>query len=494
MLKIEAMPGLVVPRRDLMELPERVMQFGTGVLLRALVDLFIDKANKQGLFNGRVVVVKSTPGSAEAFAKQDGLYTVCARGIHNGSVVEENTICAAISRVLEAQTQWSLILQCAHDPNMKIIVSNTTEVGITLQEDNVNAQPPSSFPGKLLRFLMERYLAFHGDPAAGMVIIPTELITDNGSTLRNILITLAQRNHLDQNFIHWLSTHNRFCNSLVDRIVPGKPAKENADKLQLQLGYEDELLTMSELFRLWAIEGDEQVKEILSFHQADEGMVITPDITLYKELKLRLLNGTHTFSCGTAFLSGFRITRDATTDGQFSKFMRKLMFDEIAPSIPLRIDEDVKHRYAEQVLERFANPYIDHQWLSITLQYSSKMKMRNLPLLEQYYRTNDQPPMMMATGFAAYILFMKAVRKVDEKFFGRFLGEEYEIKDDQASLFHAWWDTLNVEQVVEKVLSSRELWDKDLRSYPGFQQAVTKILMGMLAQGVFPTLKQITDR
>ena len=294
--QIALQPGLNIPDSKLLELPEKVLQFGTGVLLRGLPDYFIDKANCQGIFNGRVVVVKSTDSDSTEFDKQDGLYTICIRGIENRKTIQENVISASISRVLSAKSDWKRILECAHNPEMKIIISNTTEVGIQLVQDNITSEPPVSFPGKLLAFLYERFKAFNGSAASGMVIIPTELITDNGSKLESIVLELAHRNNIDFKFIEWLENHNSFCNSLVDRIVPGKPNDEETKRLEITLGYKDELLTMSEVFRLWAIEGDEKIKETLSFGKTDKGIVIVPDITLFKELKLRLLNGTHTFN------------------------------------------------------------------------------------------------------------------------------------------------------------------------------------------------------
>ena len=220
--KIKARNGLEIPDKKVFGLPEKVLQFGTGVLLRALPDHFIDQANKQGIFNGRVVVVKSTESDSSAFDRQDGLYTICVRGIENGQTVEENIINASISRVLSAKTEWKQILACAQNPELKIILSNTTEVGIQLADDDINAAPPVSFPGKLLAFLYERFKAFKGSPTSGMVIVPTELITDNGNKLESIVLELAHRNNLEFKFFEWLENHNIFCNSLVDRIVPGR--------------------------------------------------------------------------------------------------------------------------------------------------------------------------------------------------------------------------------------------------------------------------------
>ena len=178
-------PNLVVPEASIFDLPEKVLQFGTGVLLRGLPDYLIDKANRQGVFNGRIVVVKSTDsGDSAAFDEQDGLYTLCVRGIENNELVEENIICSAISRVLSAKSQWETILACAKKPELQIILSNTTEVGIQLVQDDISDTPPTSFPGKLLAFLYARFKAFGGSQESGLVIVPTELIPDNGTKRR----------------------------------------------------------------------------------------------------------------------------------------------------------------------------------------------------------------------------------------------------------------------------------------------------------------------
>ena len=489
--KIQPKERLEIPAQKLFELPEKVLQFGTGVLLRALPDYFIDKANKQGIFNGRIVVVKSTDSDSSAFDKQDGLYTVCIRGVENGKMVEKNSINASISRVLSAKTDWQRILECAHNAEMKIIISNTTEVGIQLVQDDINSESPVSFPGKLLAFLHERFKAFNGSAASGMVIVPTELITDNGSKLESIVLELAHRNNLDLKFIEWLENHNTFCNSLVDRIVPGKPNPAETKKIEASLGYEDELLTMSEVFCLWAIEGDEKVKEMLSFYKADEGVIIAPDITLFKELKLRLLNGTHTFNCGTAFLSGFNITREAITNPVYNLFTKELMLNEIAPAIPFTIDEKIKTDFANNTFERFCNPFIDHQWQSITVQYTSKMKMRNIPLLHQHYTLNQSVPWHMATGFAAFLLYMKVTRKEANKYFGKRKNEEYGIKDDAASYFYTIWNNENPAEVARAVMSNEALWEIDLTTYPGLLQAVQEQLQNMISNGVLATIEKL---
>jgi tagaturonate reductase len=487
-------PGIELPGEEVFSYPEKVLQFGTGVLLRGLPDYFIDKANKQGVFKGRVVVVKSTDSDSSAFDKQDGLYTICVRGVEHGKTVEENIVNASITRVLSAKSAWKEILACAANPEMKIIISNTTEVGIQLVQDNIYSEPPVSFPGKLLAFLFERFKVFNGTAESGMLIIPTELITDNGDKLESIVLELAHRNDLDYKFIEWLENHNTFCNSLVDRIVPGRPAKEAAVKIEEELGYSDELLTMSEVFRLWAIEGDETVKQLLSFAQADDNMVIAPDITLFKELKLRLLNGTHTYNSGLAFLSGFNITREAVTDPIYSVFTKKLMHDEIAPAIPFQIDPKVRTAFADNTFERFCNPFIDHQWQSITTQYTSKMKMRNVPLLLHHYELNENVPVHMAAGFAGFLLYMKVTRKQEGKYFGERDGKEYEIKDDAAEYFYNIWRNNKPGEVAKQVMQQETLWETDLSALPGFLQAVQELLNDYISRGVLKTIAQLEEK
>jgi tagaturonate reductase len=468
----------LLPDQALFDLPEKVLQFGTGVLLRGLPDYFIDKANKQGIFNGRVVLVKSTDGGdASAFEKQDGLYTICVRGVEDGNKQEENIVCSAVSRVLSAKSEWNKVLECAHNPQMKIIISNTTEVGIELVQDNIKRHPPVSFPGKLLAFLYERFKAFAGSSQSGMVIVPTELIVDNGKKLESIVTELAYLNGLEESFIDWLENSNKFCSSLVDRIVPGKPDAAQKATIENEIGYSDDLLIMTEVYRLWAIEGDAEIAEVLSFAKADkEGVVITPDINLFRELKLRLLNGTHTLSCGVAFLSGFTTVKEATDDEQMAGYMSNVMQDEIANAIPYKTTPAQTTEFSVKCLDRFRNPFIEHQWIAITAQYSSKMKLRVLPVLKQYYTLHNAVPENIALGFAAYIYFMKAVKEEDGKYFGMLNGNYYPVNDAKAVVFYEKWQTTPTALMAVSVLRDVTLWDTDLSALPGFADAVEEKL------------------
>lgn len=482
---------IIVPQASLFELPEKVLQFGTGVLLRGLPDYFIDKANRQGIFGGRIVVVKSTShGDTSAFDKQDCLYTQCIRGLQNGEKVEENIINSSISRVLTATEEWSEILACAHNAQMQIIISNTTEVGIQLVHDDVRHHPPKSFPGKLLAFLHERFKAFGGSEHSGMVIVPTELIPDNGTKLQAIVLELAHLNGLEDGFIEWLECCNHFCNSLVDRIVPGKPEAAPLNALQEELEYSDELLTMSEVYSLWAIQGDEQIKNILSFAQADEGVVIEPNIDIYRELKLRMLNGTHTLSCGIAFLSGCETVKAAMDDEAVSGFITGVMQQEIALSIPYSVELTMAHEFGRKVLDRFRNPHIQHFWLSISVNYSSKMRLRCVPVLRKHYEDMGTVPEGFAVGFAAYICFMKVAEVKEGKYVGEWNGTAYQIQDELASVFYNRWQRLPVAEVVKETLRDVAFWGSDLSALPGFADAVVEAVNSIQNAGAKATVEK----
>ncbi len=483
-----------LPSKTLFSLPEKIVQFGTGVLLRGLPDHLIDKANKQQVFNGRIVVVKSTDsGGTDAFAKQDGLYTVLERGIENGVTVERATINASISRVLSAKQEWDEILKCAASADMQVIISNTTEVGIALVEADAQTDTPVSFPGRLLFFLLERYRVFNGSSESGMVIIPTELIVDNGNKLKQIIITLAKLKGEPDAFINWLETANDFCNSLVDCIVPGKlPAEEQA-AVEAKLGYEDELMIMSEPYRLWAIETtSERTKNILSFSECSESVVLAPDINKFRELKLRLLNATHTLSCGLAYLSGFKTVKEAMQDASFVTFVSRLIMDEIVPLIVSEnITKEEARNFAQQVIDRFKNPYIEHLWLNITVQFTSKIVMRTVPLVEKHYTQTKEAPALMALGYAAFILFMRSKMDSNNHYYGESNHTSYRINDDKAGFLHDVWEANQLDTIVKKSLQDTAIFGTDLDHYPGFTEAVNARLQELVEVGAVNTLRSI---
>ncbi|WP_316814162.1 tagaturonate reductase [Pedobacter heparinus] len=485
--------GVVAPDEKLFNLPEKVLQFGTGVLLRGLPDFFIDKANKKGLFNGRVVVVKSTSkGGTAEFDAQDSLYTICVRGIENGQPVQENIISSAISRVLTADQDWSAILELAASPLLKVIVSNTTEVGIQLVEESISQYPPQSFPAKLLAVLYARYKALGTSGDTEMAVIATELISDNGKKLEAIVLQLAKFNQLEDAFINWLGRSIHFCNSLVDRIVPGKPDAEALAKLETELGYKDELIIMAEPYRLWAIEGNEKVSELLGLEAADPGVIVRPDIEIFKELKVRLLNGSHTLTSGIAYLLGIDTVTKAMNNALTRNYVNELMMQEIVGAIPYEVVHDEAVAFANTVIDRFANPSIQHLWINITFQYTMKMKIRILPVLLHYYKLNAKVPAHIAFGFAAFLLFMKSARKEGNQYFGNYNGHEYAITDDEAAYFYEK-DQQNESEYVNLVLADSQLWGTDLAALPGFNETVKENYNNILKYGMADALTRLEE-
>ncbi|HSZ33096.1 MAG TPA: tagaturonate reductase, partial [Puia sp.] len=349
--------------------------------------------------------------------------------------------------------------------------------------------PPASYPGKLLAFLYERYIAFGGSKKSGFVIVPTELIPDNGKKLESIVLELAHLNGLDYAFIDWIECSNYFRNSLVDRIVTGMPDDEIKSEIEEGLGYKDQLLTVCEVYRLWAIEGDERIKKVLSFAEADEGVIIEPDIDLHRELKLRLLNGTHTLSCGIALLSGIGTVKQAMDDEMIGKYIEDLMQYELGPSIPYEIDSDIVQSFIRKVLDRFRNPHINHYWKNMTSNYSSKMKVRCIPMLITHYKESNSVPELFALGFASYIYLMKTVKQEGNEFFGEFNGDFYLIADEMAETYYKLWQNESVDKVVKEVLQNIALWDVDLSILPDFGQSVTDKLISISNNGMRATME-----
>lgn len=482
--------------------PEKILQFGTGVLLRGLPDYLVQKANAEGRFGGSIVVVKSTDGQTDEFSEQDNLYTVAVRGVQQGKDIAENTVVSAISRVLAAQSQWNEVLMLARNPKLQIVISNTTEVGLNYVEESIFQHPPQSFPAKLTAFLYERFRSVGGSKAKGLVVIPTELVTDNGLKLREAVEKLAQFNELGKLFTKWLKFHVRFCNSLVDRIVT-RPTDEAKQTLQQEAGYEDDLLTFTEPYHLWAIEGDDRVKETLTFADpSNPSIIIDEDITFYRERKLRVLNGAHTLTMPLGYLLGLETVADEMQHPIMSKFIESLMLNEIVPTVPdysiQGMDKLAVLLFANDVLDRFRNPHLDHLLLNISLQESAKMQARNVATIQRYYQHFNTVPKLTALGFAAYLLFMRAVREENGQFFGEIDVNggtlTYPIRDDKAGYFYGDWKTVKpkdaatVQAFVKSVLSDQTLWQADLSALPGFVEAVSDNLVSMLAIGVEKTL------
>lgn len=486
-----------LPAPDALQLPEKVIMFGTGVLLRGLPAHFIETANRKGIFNGRIVMVKSTDGGdAMPFARQHGLFTHLIQGYRNGERVDEAFVNASISRVISARTEWNAVRALAADPEISVVISNTTESGIVLvPEDSIHAEPPVSYPGKLLALLHARYEHFAGDPEKGWVILPTELIPDNGRKLMEILRTLAVSNGLDKAFIDWMENANPVCNTLVDRIVPGKPAGEKHRAFEEQFGYTDELMITSEPYALWAIETSHpKVTSTLTFASVNPDIHIRPDIGMQRELKLRLLNGTHTFSCGTAVISGFQTVDAAMEHPVFGDFVRQLMLEDIIPALghPDISTEDAA-TYASSVIDRFRNPHIGHRWLSITVNYSRKLEMRNLPLIHRAMHRQGKLPERMAFALASYLRFMKVTLGPDGKWRGSVDGNEYEVQDEFSAFYADLWATHgDMTALVRHAFNNTDLWGADMGSAEVIIGSVADQLRSILEHGTLQTLARLS--
>lgn len=462
--------------------PEKVIQFGEGNFLRAFVDWMFNELNKQGLFNGSVVVVQPIPvGRVEEVNRQDGLYNVVLRGYQGGQLVEKRETISCISRGINPYEDWNEYIKCAENPELRFVVSNTTEAGIAYDgSDTLEDVPQKSFPGKLTAFLYHRFKHFNGDGAKGMVIIPCELIDRNGDKLKEIVLRLADDWKLPDGFKEWIKNSNYFLNTLVDRIVTGY-SEEEAQRIQKEKGYMDKLVVTGEIFHLWVIEGDACLKEELPFDKAGLNVVWTDDVTPYRARKVRILNGAHTMTVPVAYLHGLNTVRESIEDELIGKFMRKGIYGEIIPTLDLEESQLVE--FADSVIERFRNPYIKHRLLDISLNSISKFKTRVLPSLLKYHQKFGQLPGCITFSLAALIAFYKGERIEEGRLVADRSGEEYLIRDDMANLeffLKLWsgWDGSDrgLFSLVEAVLKNEQMWGEDLSRVEGLGHIVTEHL------------------
>lgn len=469
----------------LKDAPERVLQFGEGNFLRAFVDYWFDILNEKGGFHGKVVVVTpiSPPKSFDAVKlinEQDGLYTLYLRGMQDGKKVEQKRIISSISRCLNPYADFQAFLQCAKNPDLQFIVSNTTEAGIVYDPGTAyDQEPPHSFPGKMTRLLHERWKA--GLP--GLTILACELIDRNGEELRKIILRHIQEWGLESDFYMWVETQNTFCSSLVDRIVPGYP-RQDADRLTAESNYEDALMDTGEIFGFWVIEGPERIAEALHIKEAglEDKVIVVPDHTPYKQRKVRILNGAHTSFVPGAYLSGQDIVRDCMADEGIKTFMNTCIYQEIIPTLTLPKENLLQ--FADSVVDRFGNPFIDHRLLDICLNSTSKWRARVLPSVKAYVEKFKKLPSCLTASFACYLAFYRGSELTDEGLMGTRGEERYTIKDDRGVLeFFFARRNDSPEAYVDAVCGNETFWGEDLRAIPGFADAVIQNLRDIDAHG-----------
>jgi tagaturonate reductase len=474
-----------MPPAESLDLPERAVQFGTGAFLRGFVEYFIDAANRRGLFNGTIVAVSSTgSGRDEILNEQDGMYTLAVRGLEESVPVQRYRVIGSLSRAVSARDEWPAVLAVARDPNVELIFSNTTEVGLaTDPQDEPDASPPRSFPAKLTRFLYERARTFDFDPARGVVVLPCELLENNGARLAELVRELAARwaSSLDPRFPEWLDDAVVFCNTLVDRIVTGAPSPEEQERIEDALAYRDGLITICETYRLFAIEAADDVRARLKFAEADDGVVVAPSIHEYRERKVRVLNGAHTIMAPVALLSGVETVREAVEDERIGRFLRDVICDEIVPSLSVP-DGDA---FADDVWQRFANPFIRHALMDITLQATIKMQVRVVPSIVELHARTGRLANGLAFGFAAYLLFMRGDFQAQRRESGLRVPD-----DAQADAIRRHWSGVDsrsdaaLARLAHAACADTLLWGTDLTAIPGFAPAVADHLRIACRRGV----------
>ena len=479
-----------LPAASLLELPERAVQFGTGGFLRGFVEFFIDSANRAGSFDGRIVAVGSTgSGRDDVVNEQQGLYTLVTEGIDNGRPVRECRLISSLSRALSANAEWDEVLQLARNPEIALVFSNTTEVGIVLDPDDELADPPRSFPGKLTAFLYERARTFGYSAASGLQIIPCELVERNGDRLKVIVKELGGRWNLGDAFRRWLDANVVFCNTLVDRIVPGSPSPERRAELEQMLGYRDALITICEPYRLFAIECPADCRGALRFADADPGIILASDIEPYRERKMRLLNGAHSLLAPIALQCGAATVYEAMSDELIGAYLRRTMYDELVAAL----DVPNAATFAREVVERFSNPYLAHSLFDITLHGTAKMKVRVVPSIVDFASKEHRVPELIAFGFAAFLLFLRGDLQTARRSQGLPVPS-----DDQGAGIRELWGRADSDSAIRTIVSEacadESLWGTSLRDIPGFEESVAMHLARMNEIGVRVALSQLLFR
>ena len=462
------------------ERPVKIMQFGEGNFLRAFVDWILQRLNNDGVINANVAVVQPMPmGRVKELGEQDGLYTLCLEGIDKGEKVQSREIIDVISDFINPFEQYDKYLSYAKSEELEIIVSNTTEAGIALDTSDTDLTVcPKSFPGKLLALLKTRYDHFKGDMGKGLAIIPCELIDHNGDELKRVLVELAKINNMDDAFINWLTTANHFTSTLVDRIVPGYP-RDTAKEICEETGFNDNNIVKGEIFHLWVLQKEAFVQEKLPADKSGLNVIFADDITPYKQRKVKILNGSHTSMVPVAYLCGIDTVREAVTDEDVGKFVQRLVNDEIKPTIDLPKDE--MDAFANSVIERFMNPFIRHELMSIALNSTTKFKTRLLPTYNDYRKKFGKSPKHILFSLASLTVFYKGKR-----------GDEDIALNDSPEYLDFWkktWELSDYTEIAKKVLSAKDLWEQDLSADEGNVEAVAKYIENIVTNGERAALK-----
>lgn len=472
------------------ERPVKVLQFGEGNFLRAFVDYMIDIANENGKFNGDVVIVKPIEfGSLDNFHKQDCQYTVQLRGIVDGEAKKIKRVVTSVADAVDAYGEYEKYAEYAKLDTLRFIVSNTTEAGIVYDEsDKLEFNPPKSYPGKLTKFLYERYQHFDGALDKGLIMLPVELIDDNGLHLKECVLKQVENWGLEEGFAKWLNDACIFTSTLVDRIVTGYPKDEAAD-LCKEFGYEDNLIVTGEPFALWVIESPKDLTDELPLPTVGLPVIYTEDHHPYKQRKVRILNGAHTSFVLASYLCGNDIVLQSMEDELILNFIKGTLFDEVIPTLTLPKDELME--FADAVLARFRNPYVKHAHLAISLNSVSKWRARCMPSFLDYIRNEGKIPAHLTFSLAALMSFYTGSEIRDKALIGHRGEEEYRIMDDAAVLdFFAANSGKEAAEYVHAVLSNVDFWGQDLSALAGVEDAIIGYVNDIRTIGMRATMEK----
>jgi len=469
------------------ERPIKVVQFGEGNFLRAFVDWMLQELNDAGIYEGDVAVVQPLDfGRIKELAEQDGLYTLVQEGVQDGEFVSKMQVIDILREFVDPYADYEAYLKLAEVDTLEFVFSNTTESGIVLDKsDRIENTPPKTFPGKLLAFLYHRYQTFSGAMDKGLFIVPCELIDDNGDELYACVKRLAEIHHLEADFMTWLNEANTFTNTLVDRIVPGYPAGR-IDELTEKLGYSDNNIVMGEIFHLWVIEDRNGIGEILDGAKIGLNMVFTDDIKPYKIQKVRILNGLHTLMVPVAYLKGLDTVGETMKDALMLKFIKNTTDLEMIPGTEHYLSKETLVEFANGVYDRFSNPQIHHELMSIALNGTAKFKSRLLPTALDYVKEYGKFPDYMAFSLASMLVFFRGVRML-----GTGGEEKINLQDEPQFLafYEQVWSKYDAQEldicgVVSEFLGLDSHWEMDLNSIPGLTDQITEVVGEVLMHGM----------
>lgn len=461
-----------------MNQPVKILQFGKGNFLRAFTGWMTDVLNERTAFNGAIQIVQvNSAETDDRFDVQEGLYHIVINGISNAKPFRHIRLIKCVTGVINPRAQYNAFLKTAENPDLQFIVSNTTEAGLKFEpSDKIFGECQNSFPGKLAAWLYHRYRFFGGDPLRTVTVLPCELIEHNGKVLRDLIQQYIAHWQLEDGFAKWITDHTLFCNTLVDRIVPGFP-RDEINKIWDDTGFEDYLVVAAEPYHLWVIEPMgfpgftiDKLRAALPLDRADLNVRFVSDLAGYRTRKVRILNGAHTCMVSIGYLRGLRTVKEAVEDTFTGDFISKAIHEEIIPTLDMP-EKELK-QFAQDVMERFQNPYIRHELKSIALNSVSKFQVRVLPTMLDYFQRTNRVPQRLSYALACLIVFYK----------GQWKGEPLPVNDtpEVVNFFGSAWENADAGRVTQMVLSNADLWKQDLTKLQGWGHTVRTHLQEIL--------------